>query len=57
MNLDDIVNRAIPIEPKDCKIKKAYKEGLRLQTKRDFIHLITQNFIPKPDVKENSQSR
>lgn len=48
MNLDDIVNRAIPIEAKDCKIKKAYKEGLRLQTKRDIITLITQNFVPKP---------
>lgn len=54
MNLDEIVNRAIPIEPKDCKIKKAYKEGLRLQTKRDLILLITQNFVPKPkdDIKK-----
>lgn len=48
MNLDDIVNRAIPIDSKECKIKKAYKEGLRLQTKQDIISLITQNFIPKP---------
>jgi len=53
MNLDDIVNRAIPIDPKDCKIKKAYKEGLRLQTKQDIIKLITHNFTPKP--KEESK--
>jgi|GEM_PF-4060715 len=47
MTLDDIVKKAIPDDPKDCRIKKAHKEALRLSIKRDIALLIAQNFVPK----------
>ncbi|ACU61347.1 hypothetical protein [Chitinophaga pinensis] len=53
MTLDDIIRRAIPDDPKDCRIKKAQKEAMRLETKRDLLYLISKNFTPK----ENENTR
>lgn len=52
MNLDDIIRRAIPDDPKDCRIKKAQKEAKRFEMKRDLLYFISKNFVPKPDKKE-----
>lgn len=56
MNLDYIINRAIPIAPDECKIKKAKKEQLRLQTKKDLLILIAANFVPKEPAAEKKES-
>lgn len=53
LSLDDIINRAIPIDPNDCRIKKAKKEALRLQTKRDIAVLIAKNFFPRSKENKN----
>lgn len=45
--LDEIINRAIPIEPNECRIKKAKKEQQRLETKKAILLLIAANFVPK----------
>lgn len=50
MTLDEIVKKAIPDDPKDCRIKKAQKEALRLSIKRDIALLIAKNFVPKDNV-------
>ncbi|WP_343692773.1 hypothetical protein [Chitinophaga sp.] len=47
MTLDDIIKKAIPIAKDECKIRKAMKENLRLEVKKDLIALITANFEPK----------
>lgn len=47
--LDQAINKAIPIEPGDCRIKKAKKEGMRLQLKKEILLLIAQNFMPKAE--------
>ena len=52
MTQEEIIIRAIPAEPTDCRIKKAKKEALRLQTKKDIILLIAKNFTPKPPEKK-----
>lgn len=52
LTLDEIIARAIPIDPTDCRIKKAKKEALRIQTKRDIAVLIAKNFFPKPTPKK-----
>ena len=49
MNLDQIIRRAIPDEPKDCRIKKAQKEAKRFEMKRDILYFISKNFVPKPE--------
>lgn len=55
MTLDEIIRRAIPDDPKDCRIKKAQKEALRLQTKRDLLLLISKNFTPKAAQPEENK--
>ena len=40
--LDHIIKRAVTIEPTDCRIKKAKKEALRLQTKKEIILLFNE---------------
>lgn len=49
MTLSEIIKKAIPDDPKDCRIKKAQKEALRLSIKMDIARLISENFIPKPE--------
>lgn len=34
MSLEEIVMRAIPMQPGDCRIKKAQKERMRAELKR-----------------------
>lgn len=50
--LDQAIARAIPIEPGDCRIKKAKKEGMRMQLKKEILILISQNFMPKLEEKK-----
>lgn len=59
MTLDEILARAIPIEPGECRIKRAKKEAMRLQAKKSILLLIAQNFTPKekPSVKTPGEIR
>lgn len=52
MTLDEIIKKAIPIEPGDCKIKIAKKEAMRLELKRNIAVLIAKNFNPKPTERQ-----
>lgn len=47
MTLDDIIKKAIPDDPKDCRLIKASKEARRLEIKQLLITLIASNFVPK----------
>lgn len=49
--LEQAIARAIPIEPGDCRIKKARKEGQRMKLKQEILLLIAQNFTPKEQKK------
>lgn len=50
--LDAAIAKAIPIEPTDCRIKRARKEGQRMVLKQEILLLIAQNFVPKTESKK-----